>query len=166
MAAAIPIQPQIEAPLPRTKTTGPCVMVIFGATGDLTKRKLLPSIYNLLSEGLLSREFAIVGMARDELNTEEFRKRVGDALREFCPGADPELVDWLVVHSYYVTGEFGDAEAYKRLRAQLAEVDKSHGTHQNYFFYLAIAPQFFASAVEKLGESALSEEENGSWSLD
>jgi len=163
MATATTAQPNTESNTPHTKTTGPCAMVLFGATGDLTKRKLLPSIYNLLSEGLLSREFAIVGMAKDELSTEQFRKRVGDALKEFCPGGDPQLIDWLVVHSYYVSGEFGDIEAYKRLRAQLAEVDKVHGTHKNYFFYLAIAPQFFASAVEKLGESGLSDEENGSW---
>jgi glucose-6-phosphate 1-dehydrogenase len=73
------------------------------------------------------------------------------------------LAKWLEQHSYYVSGEFGDSEAYKRLRAQLDEADKAHGTHGNYFFYFAIAPQFFATAVEKLGEAGLSEEENGSW---
>src|SRR2546423_904452 len=152
-----------QASIPHTKTTGPCVMVIFGATGDLTKRKLLPSIYNLLSEGLLSREFAIVGMAKDDWSTDQFRKHVSDSLKQFTDSPDPELVDWLAVHSYYVSGEFGDSEAYKRLRAQLTEVDKVHGTHGNYFFYFAISPQFFATSVEKLGESNLSEEENGSW---
>jgi len=138
-------------------------MVIFGATGDLTKRKLLPSIYNLLSTGLLSREFAIIGMSKDDWSTDQFRKHVGDSLKQFSEGSDPELVDWLERHSYYVQGEFGDIEAYKRLRAQLKEVDEIHGTHGNYFFYFAIAPQFFATAVQKLGESNLSEEENGSW---
>jgi len=138
-------------------------MVIFGATGDLTKRKLLPSIYNLLSTGLLSREFAIVGMSKDGWTTDQFRKHVSDSLKQFAEGADPELVDWLERHSYYVQGEFGDSEAYKRLRVQLKEVDEVHGTHGNYFFYFAIAPQFFATSVQKLGESNLSEEENGSW---
>ncbi|HEU5235429.1 MAG TPA: hypothetical protein VFU50_21405, partial [Terriglobales bacterium] len=104
-------QPNTQADIPQTKSAGPCVMVLFGATGDLTKRKLLPSIYNLLSSGLLSREFAIVGMAKDELTTEQFRAHVNDSLKQFCDGADPQLVDWLDRHSYYVTGEFGDPEA-------------------------------------------------------
>jgi len=156
-------QPNTQVDIPQTKSAGPCAMVLFGATGDLTKRKLLPSIYNLLSSGLISREFAIVGMAKDELTTEQFRAHVNDSLKQFCDGADPQLVDWLERHSYYVAGEFGDPEAYKRLRAQLTEVDKAHGTHGNYFFYFAIAPQFFATAVEKLGECCLSDEENGSW---
>ena len=147
MATATSVQTNI----PHTKTTGPCVMVIFGATGDLTKRKLLPSIYNLLSTGLLSREFAIVGMSKDDWSTDQFRKHVSDSLKQFTEGSDPELVDWLERHSYYVQGEFGDSEAYKRLRAQLKEVDDVHGTHGNYFFYFAISPQFFATAVQKLG---------------
>src|SRR5258708_6428827 len=154
---------QSPSPPAHTKTAGPCVMVIFGATGDLTKRKLIPSIYNLLQEGLLSREFAIVGMARDQLSTEQFQEHIDKALKEFCPGGDPELMEWLVRHSFYVTGEFGDDAAYQRLKEQLAEVDKQHGTHGNYFFYFAIAPQFFATAVEKLGTSGLSDEEGGVW---
>src|SRR5260370_32863100 len=100
MATATSVQTNIT----HTKTTGPCVMVIFGATGDLTKRKLLPSIYNLLSTGLLSREFAIVGMSKDDWTTDQFRKHVSDSLKQFTEGADPELVDWLAVHSYYVQG--------------------------------------------------------------
>src|SRR5438105_9514278 len=125
MATATPAQAETT---PHTKSAGPCAMVLFGATGDLTKRKLLPSIYNLLSSGLLSREFAIVGMAKDDLTTEQFRGHVADSLKQFCEGADPELAKWLEQHSYYVSGEFGDSEAYKRLRAQLDEVDKVHGT--------------------------------------
>src|SRR5689334_17130766 len=151
MVTATPTQPLNQPEIAHSKSAGPCVMVVLGATGDLTKRKLLPAIYNLLSSGLISREFAIVGLAKDELSSEQFRAHVGDSLKQFCDGADPELVDWLQRHAYYVSGEFGDAETYKRLRAQLTEVDKVHGTHGNYFFYFAIAPQFFATAVEKLG---------------
>ncbi|HET9744009.1 MAG TPA: glucose-6-phosphate dehydrogenase [Terriglobales bacterium] len=158
MATATSIEP-----LHGVKTTGPCAMVIFGATGDLTKRKLLPAIYNLMREGLLSREFAIIGVAKDQLSHDQFRSRVTESLKQFSDGADPQIVEWLVQHSYYVSGEFGDAQAYQRLRAQLNDVDKQHGTHGNYFFYFAIAPQFFAETVEMLGQSNLSEEENGSW---
>ena len=83
----------VSANVPYTKSTGPCVMIIFGAAGDLTKRKLLPSIYNLLQQNLLSREFAIVGVSRDDYNTEKFRKHVSDSLGRFCQGADHELVE-------------------------------------------------------------------------
>ena len=165
MSSAIhAVAPTVEpTPPPNTRTTGPCVMVVFGAAGDLTKRLLLPAVYNLLRDGLLSREFAIVGMSRDQLNTEQFRKHVKDSLNQFIAKPDAELVNWLVEHSYYVMGEFGDAAAYQRLREQLTEVDKKHGTHGNYFFYLAVAPQFFATSVEELSKCCLSEEENGSW---
>jgi glucose-6-phosphate 1-dehydrogenase len=153
----------MDVNLPQTKSTGPCVMVIFGAAGDLTKRKLLPSIYNLLRQNLLSREFAIVGVSRDDFNTEKFRKHVKDSLHQFCEGCDQELAEWLTNHSYYVQGEFDNPDLYARLGQQLAAIDKQHNTHENYFFYLAIAPQFFATAVQQLGCSGLSDEKNGTW---
>jgi glucose-6-phosphate 1-dehydrogenase len=164
MATAQVMEANANANTPHTKSTGPCVMVIFGAAGDLTKRKLLPSIYNLLQQNLLSREFAIIGVSRDDYNTEKFRKHVSDSLKQFCEGGDQELVEWLANHSYYVQGEFDNPDLYTRLGEQLAQVDKQHNTHGNYFFYLAIAPQFFATAVEQLGRSGLScQERNGSW---
>src|SRR5438067_4088131 len=154
----------VSANVPYTKSTGPCVMIIFGAAGDLTKRKLLPSICNLLQQSLLSREFAILGVSRDGYNTKKFRKHVSDSLGRFCQGADQELVEWLANHSYYVQGEFNSPDLYSRLTEQLSEVDKQHNTHGNYFFYLAIAPQFFSTAVEQLGRSGLSSQaRNGSW---
>src|SRR5437762_6705906 len=164
MATAQVMEANANANMPHTKSTGPCVMIIFGAAGDLTKRKLLPSIYNLLQQNLLSREFAIVGVSRDDFNTEKFRKHVSDSLQQFGAGADPELIEWLANHSYYVQGEFDNPDLYNRLGEQLAQVDKQHNTHGNYFFYLAIAPQLFAMAVEQLGRSGLSSQErNGSW---
>src|SRR2546423_1317450 len=164
MATAQVMDANANASLPHTKSTGPCVMVIFGAAGDLTKRKLLPSIYNLLQQILLSREFAIVGVSRDNFDTEKFRKHVTDSLTQFCDGADKELVEWLANHSYYVQGEFDNPDLYARLGDQLAQADKQHNTHGNYFFYLAVAPQFFATAVEQLGRSRLSSQDrNGCW---
>src|SRR5207248_11649249 len=126
MATVQVMEANASANMPHTKSTGPCVMVIFGAAGDLTKRKLLPSIYNLLQQNLLSREFAIVGVSRDDYNTEKFRKHVSDSLGQFCQGADQELVEWLANHSYYVQGEFNSPDLYSRLTAQLAEADKQH----------------------------------------
>ncbi len=148
---------------PYAKSTGPCVMVIFGAAGDLTKRKLLPSIYNLLQQNLLSREFAIVGVSRDDFDTESFRKHVKQSLSQFCDHCEGELTEWLTNHCYYVKGDFDDPQTYARLSDQLAMVDKQHNTHGNYFFYMAVAPQFFAVTVQQLGNSRLSQEKDGMW---
>src|SRR5437588_4187253 len=90
-----------------------CIMVIFGASGDLTTRKLLPALYNLGRNDLLPREFAILGFAKDEIPEEEFRKRVRDNIREYAGAPlDCSLCDWLADHSYYVPGDFKNAADY------------------------------------------------------
>ncbi|HKD02305.1 MAG TPA: hypothetical protein VKB77_07760, partial [Terriglobales bacterium] len=79
------------------KSGDPCVMVIFGATGDLTRRKLVPALYNLARYELLSREFAIVGVAHNQMSTDDFRKKVTDDLKEFVGGTiDPDLSEWFI----------------------------------------------------------------------
>src|SRR6202050_5684282 len=100
----------------------PCVMVIFGASGDLTKRKLLPALYNLAKDNLLSKEFAVIGFARNELTTQEFRDKLSSEIAEFATTAvDPDLWKWFSERIYYVTGEFGDPAAFARLNDQLEE---------------------------------------------
>ena len=142
----------------------PCVMVIFGATGDLTKRKLIPALLNLAQEEVLSKQFAIVGFATNDLTTESFRKNLGEQIPQFA--ADPidlKMWEWLSERIYYVTGDFQDPEAYKRLKAQIDEAQKLHNTGGNKFFYLAVAPRFFAPIVQQLGSAGLISEENGKW---
>jgi glucose-6-phosphate 1-dehydrogenase len=142
----------------------PCVMVIFGAAGDLTRRKLIPALYNLASEQLLSREFAIVGLARSKMSTEDFRKKVSQDIKQYATGpVDSDLWEWFVRRMYYVQGDFDDPEAYTRLRETLGKVDKDHSTHGNYFFYLATAPDYFGPVVESLGKAGLLAEENHQW---
>jgi glucose-6-phosphate 1-dehydrogenase len=142
----------------------PCVMVIFGASGDLTRRKLIPALYNLASQGLLSREFAVVGVARNQASTEEVRKKVGDDFKQFATGAvDPDLWEWFVRHLYYVPGDFDDPATYDKLKQTLVQVDKEHSTHENYFFYLATAPTYFGDIVQRLAKADLMCEENGHW---
>jgi glucose-6-phosphate 1-dehydrogenase len=146
------------------RQTGPGVMVIFGATGDLTARKLFPAIYNLAKSNLLSREFAIVGVARDEKSTDEFREQMGKQLQNFATGqVDPDLRDWMLSRLYYVYGDFKDPKVYASLAQTLAEADKNHHTHSNYFFYLATSPMFFADIVEQLGAAGLAAEKDGHW---
>src|SRR5882762_9031790 len=99
----------------------PCVMVVFGASGDLTKRKLIPALYNLAKDGLLSKDFAMVGFARKEMSTEQFREELNADMPKFATSKlDPELWEWLVKRLYYVRGTFEDPAAYQRLKETLA----------------------------------------------
>ena len=142
----------------------PCVMVIFGATGDLTKRKLIPALLNLAQEGILAREFAIVGFAANDLDTDSFRKTLGQEMPNFAPDPiDLKMWEELSQRIYFVKGDFSDPAAYQRLKAQIAEADKAHHTGGNKFFYLAVAPRFFAPIVDQLGAAGLTKEENGHW---
>src|SRR5437879_5110857 len=142
----------------------PCVMVIFGASGDLTRRKLIPALYNLAIEQLLSREFAIVGLARAQMTTEQFREKVSQDMKQFATGpVDSDLWEWFVRRMHYVAADFNDPAAYTRLNEMLEKVDKDHATHGNYFFYLATAPNYFGPVIEHLGKLGLVMEDNRHW---
>jgi len=150
----------VEAP----SAAGPCVMVIFGATGDLTKRKLIPALLNLAQENFLSKQFAIIGFAGNDIDTETFRKILSEEVPKFTSDPiDLKQWDWLSQRTYYVKGDFLNPEAYKKLQKQIDEADKAHNTGGNKFFYLAVAPRFFSAIVEKLGAANLTKEENGRW---
>jgi glucose-6-phosphate 1-dehydrogenase len=142
----------------------PCVMVIFGATGDLTKRKLIPALCNLAQDNLLSKQFAIIGFATNDQTTESFRKTLADEIPKYAnTQIDLKIWDWFAERIYYVKGDFQDPEAYKRLQQQIDEVDKQHSTQGNKFFYLAVAPRFFSPIVKQLGQAGLTKEENNHW---
>jgi glucose-6-phosphate 1-dehydrogenase len=142
----------------------PCVMVIFGAAGDLTRRKLIPALYNLASEQLLSREFAIVGVARTPMTTDQFRDKVSSDIKEYATSPlDSDLWEWFVRRMYYITGDFDDPNTYAQLSEALKKADKDHATHGNYFFYLATAPTYFAPVVQQLGKNGLVTESNTQW---
>src|SRR5262245_55706232 len=102
----------------------PCVMVIFGAAGDLTRRKLVPALYNLARAQLLSREFAVVGVAHHAFTSDEFRKRISDDIKKYATGdVDPDLWEWFVRRIHYMQGEFGDLSLYPKLKEKLQQVD-------------------------------------------
>jgi glucose-6-phosphate 1-dehydrogenase len=139
-------------------------MVIFGAAGDLTKRKLIPALYNLAKSNLLSKGFAVVGVTRAQMSTEDFRQKMNQDIQEFATDqVEPGLWDWFAQRLYYVPGDFGDPGVYRALRSQLEKVDKEHGTRGNYFYYLATSPDYFSEIVRQLGEVGLAHEENGRW---
>jgi glucose-6-phosphate 1-dehydrogenase len=143
------------------KAAGPCVLVLFGAAGDLTKRKLAPSLFNLVSAKLLPDNFVVMGVSVDDLSVDAFRQQVS----EFLPtGSDSaEHLAWLKERLFYERGDFGDPNLFAKLRERLAAIDAEHQTQGNYLFYLATAPKFFAPIVQQLGRAGLSKQENGQW---
>ena len=149
---------------PARDPAAPCVLVIFGAAGDLTKRKLIPALYNLAKSQLLPKEFALVGISRNEMTTEAFREKLTQDIDQFVSGdIDSTLWQWLVQRLYYISGAFAEPAAYGRLQTLLAEVDRDHATAGNYLYYLATNPSFFSEIISQLGTSGLSREENGQW---
>ena len=146
------------------RTADPCIIVIFGAAGDLTKRKLIPALYNLASNHLLPEEFAVVGVARHSLNTDEFRARMRQDFQEFAPPhADQKLWNWLEAKIHYLQGEFQNPDTYSQLKSLLAQIDKKCATQGNYLYYLATAPGFFCDIVAQLGNVGLTCEKKEQW---
>ncbi len=147
------------------KVAEPCVMVIFGATGDLTKRMLLPSLYNLAKENFLPDRFAVIGVGRQELTTEEFRKQMIGHLREFVPnGPDKKLIKWFEERTFYTGGDFDeDKKLFSDLKDVLDEATSLNEIPKNYFYYFATPPSLFASVTQKIVKNGLGKEENGNW---
>ena len=142
----------------------PCVMVIFGASGDLTKRKLIPALCNLAKSHLLSTKFAVIGFSYDSITTEAFRAQLSKDIKEFAPEpVDSKLWDWFLERIYYVQGDFQDSAAYEKLKVQIAAAEKAHSTEGNRFFYLAVSPKFFAPVAKQLGQAGLTQEADGKW---
>ena len=159
MPATLPATSEAPAEFAAGKVAGPCVFVLFGASGDLTKRKLIPALFNLVKAKLLPDTFAVMGVSVDDLDVEAFRKQVS----EFLPTNDPAALDWLRSRLFYERGDFGDPNTFANLRDRLAVIDAESRTEGNYLFYMATAPKFFASIVQQLGRAGLSTQGNGRW---
>jgi glucose-6-phosphate 1-dehydrogenase len=146
----------------RDRPGDPCAFVIFGALGDLTKRKLLPSLYNLRANGLLARDVAIVGVGRQEMDDAAFRDLMGNDLRRFATGpVDDRVWAGFIDGLHYVRGDFDDPETYRRVAERVDEAMREHGTHGNALFYLATPPQAFAPIARQLGAAGLASEARG-----
>jgi glucose-6-phosphate 1-dehydrogenase len=140
----------------------PCVLVIFGVAGDLTKRLLFPALSNLRRSKLLPENFAIVGVSRKDIGDDALRDDVRTNLRERQSDASDEQINWLAERVYHLPGEFHDPALYKNLSTLLAKIEKEHGTGGNVLFYLATPAQVFAPIVQQLGDASLVAE-NGHW---
>lgn len=164
MTQTAPLTPPNPQDQQAARPADPCIMVVFGASGDLTGRKLIPAIYNLAHGHLLPKEFAMVGVAHDQLSEEDFRAKAhANMKKEAHAPEDCALCDSLVQRMSYISGDFQDPKLYENLAAKLAEIDKEHGTPGNYFFYLAVSPAFFLDIIKQLAASKLSCEEGRIW---
>ncbi len=147
-----------------SEPAGPCTLVIFGAAGDLTKRKLLPALYNLSLNGLLPKNFAIIGVSRADKNDQSFRDEITEAMKEFATSSlDAQKWSWFEERIYYLRGNFEDADTYARLKERLSKIDQEHSTKNNFLYYLATAEDYFEKIIENLNSSGLSHESNGNW---
>ena len=137
----------------------PCIVVIFGASGDLTKRKLLPALFHLEQQGLLPKEFAVVGVARRDLSP-TFASDMQDGILKGggVDGGDSNLKPFVDRIKYFATN-FDDDAGFEKLKAYLADLDKQFGTKGNRLFYLAVAPEFFADITERLGKHGMTRAE-------
>jgi glucose-6-phosphate 1-dehydrogenase len=140
--------------------SSPCAIVIFGASGDLAKLKLIPALYELLREGLLSRDFCLVGYARSEMTDDAFRQICREAIAKNArsakkDGVDKELLERLVGNTYYQRGGYGDHDDFVKLKQRLDQLDGVHKTKGNRLFYLSTPPEAFEPVITCLGKTGL-----------
>ncbi|GLW65049.1 glucose-6-phosphate 1-dehydrogenase [Actinomadura rubrobrunea] len=155
-----PLRDPRDKRLPRV--AGPCVLVLFGVTGDLSRKKLLPAIYDLANRGLLPPGFSLVGFARRDWEHEDFRQIAYESVKKYARTPFREDV-WrhLSEGMHFVPGEFSDPGAFEALAMAVKELDQTRGTGGNYAFYLSIPPKFFPQVVEQLQRAGLADRSQG-----
>jgi glucose-6-phosphate 1-dehydrogenase len=141
----------------RPRQAPPVALVIFGASGDLTQRKLIPALFDIFVDGLLGRSFAVLGFGRTPLSDEQFRELTRDGVQRFSRHTPILSRAWHTFSQalHYLPGQFDDPAAYHELARRLAQIDVEHGTRGNRLFYLATPPELFPTIIVRLGESGL-----------
>ncbi|QHC21767.1 glucose-6-phosphate dehydrogenase [Streptomyces sp. GS7] len=159
---ANPLRDAADRRLPRI--AGPSGLVIFGVTGDLSRKKLMPAVYDLANRGLLPPGFSLVGFARREWEDEDFAHEVYEAVKQHSRTPFREEV-WqqLVQGCRFVQGNFDDDEAFETLKDTINELDKAQGTGGNFAFYLSVPPKFFPKVVQQLKKHGLADQKADSW---
>jgi len=156
-AEIAPAENPLRQGMRTARTPQPCTMVIFGAAGDLTRRKLLPALYNLALEGWLPSGFSVVGFARNELTDDAFRDGMKEAVDSFSRRrpVQPTAWDSFGQGLSYITADFQNPDGYDKLKQELDRLDKERGTEGNRVFYLATPPQFDPDIIRQLGRVGL-----------
>lgn len=159
---ANPLRDPRDRRLPRI--AGSCGLVMFGVTGDLARKKLMPAVYDLANRGLLPPAFALTGFARREWDKEDFAQVVHDSVKKYArtPWRE-ETWAQLSAGIRFVQGTFDDPAAFAQLRRTVEELDKERGTGGNHAFYLSIPPSAFPQVITQLRESGLSDPQEGTW---
>jgi glucose-6-phosphate 1-dehydrogenase len=159
---ANPLRDAADRRLPRI--AGPSGLVIFGVTGDLSRKKLMPAVYDLANRGLLPPGFSLIGFARREWQDQDFAEVVHDAVKEYARTPFREEV-WqqLAQGMRFVQGTFDDDASFETLKATMEELDKEQGTGGNFAFYLSVPPKFFPKVVQQLKKHGLADAPEGSW---
>ncbi|MHA7208034.1 glucose-6-phosphate dehydrogenase [Arthrobacter sp. MDT1-65] len=147
-----------------SRIAGPSSLVLFGVTGDLARKKLMPAIYDLANRGLLPPSFGLVGFGRREWTDEEFVEQVRESVTQYARTPFNETVwEQLSAGIRFVTGNFDDDEAFKKLKETLDGLDGSRGARGNHAFYLSIPPNAFEAVCQKLSEHGLAQPDDGQW---
>ncbi len=144
-------------PLRFERRVPPCAIVIFGANGDLTKRKLLPSLYRLAYERRIPPAFAILGNSRTEMTDDAFREKMRESVKKFLENSpfDEELWNAFAQKLFYTAGDVNDPALYQQLGSRLEAIEKDQQTEGNVVFYLSTQPSYYATVVERLGGAQL-----------
>jgi glucose-6-phosphate 1-dehydrogenase len=158
--SALTIEPSenpLRAGMRLEPSAPPCVLVIFGATGDLARRKLLPALYRLSQQRIVPSEFAVLGTARHPYSDEEFRALMKAAVIEFGTEESLDESTWqsFAKRIFYIVGDFSEPDLYQKSKTKLEEIDKEFDTQGNRIFYLATAPDFFGVIAKQLGEAGI-----------
>ncbi|HEV3200258.1 MAG TPA: glucose-6-phosphate dehydrogenase, partial [Bryobacteraceae bacterium] len=154
---SMPIQNPFQDPLRFERRVPECVVVIFGANGDLTKRKLMPALYRLAYDRRLSAGFAVVGISRTPMGDDQFREKMLESVKQFSEDTkfDGEVWDAFAAGLFYVAGDISDKGLYERLAKRLAEIEEMRHTGGNVMFYLSMQPSQYASTALGLGAAGL-----------
>jgi glucose-6-phosphate 1-dehydrogenase len=134
---------------------GPNALVVFGASGDLTHRKLLVSIFQLFTQNLLDENFYLLGCGRKKLSDGDFRKTAQQSIRENSDFVSAKDLKTFTDKLYYIDGDYGEAGFYERIKVRLTELDQKHKVHESLVYYLAVPPFLYTTIVEHLGSAGL-----------
>src|SRR5581483_1119596 len=165
MSTVVQAQPIGTASVPPLPKADSCVLIIFGASGDLTKRKLIPALYDLACAGSMAKEFEVVGVARSEMTSEAFREAMYQSTSKSRDARKFNDACWegLSKRMQYVTGDINDPGMYTKLADKLADMTKN-GSSPNYLFYVSTPASLAAPIIRGLGSVGLNRPSTGGWS--
>ncbi|MFP6640780.1 MAG: glucose-6-phosphate dehydrogenase, partial [Myxococcota bacterium] len=154
----------LAAELENNRRAPPCSLIIFGATGDLTRRKLMPSLAGLHCDGLLPSAFSVVGFARRDKSDEDFRNDLREGMVKHGREGSQDSFKAMEPSIYYHQSTFEDPDGYATLSKRLSQIEQESGTHGNRIFYLATPPSAYSGILKNLKDSGLSKEVHGRFS--